>query len=382
MSDFSHSAGPDSGVLAAILDASAACLIVTDLRGRILLASRLAVAFFGEDPKLIGRPIAALAADTHRAQLESLLEMTATGTTADAAVASVAIAGDGVPVEIALSASPVNDGDGVSGVLFVIEDLTSRRMVEHEQRVTRERWQAAEDEVRRQRAQLAHAARVSSLGELSASLAHELRQPMAAILSNAQAAQRLLRKPEPDLVEIRTIIDDIVREDRRAGDVISRVRSQIRRGEPKLEALSCADLVQEVVDILARELRSREVTVSVSSEPDLPQVWGDRIQLQQILINLMVNAADAMRGHPPGDRQIAVKVGRRDQAIAVRVLDRGDGIPADQLAQIFTPFFTTKGDGLGMGLGISRTIAEEHGGRLWAENHADGAVFHLVLPIR
>jgi two-component system sensor kinase FixL len=182
---------------------------------------------------------------------------------------------------------------------------------------------------------------------------------------------------------VREIVDDIVTEERRANAVINRVRAQVKKSEVRFEPLACATIISEVIDFLGRELRSRQVAVEVVCADDTPMVSGDRIQVQQVLINLVINAADAMRECEAAGRRVVVQAGRGEPgSVEIQVIDHGTGIPAEVLPKIFTPFFTTKGDGLGMGLGISRTIVEAHGGQLWAENHAGGgAVFHLVLPV-
>jgi len=248
--------------------------------------------------------------------------------------------------------------------------------------IQRRRRDAAEAEVHTVRNEIAHLSRVSLVGELSTSLAHELRQPLTAILSNAQAVRRYLASPSPDMTSVTEIVNDIITEDRRAGEVINRLRSLMKKGEPRVQTLRCEDLLREVTALLKNELVERNVTVSLAFAPALPSLRGDRIQLEQVLINLIINAADSMRGLDRAEREIEVSAARGDGGtVEVRVSDRGHGIAPDQEGAIFEPFFTTKAEGLGMGLAISRTIVEEHAGRLWATNNPErGATLHLVLP--
>ncbi len=248
--------------------------------------------------------------------------------------------------------------------------------------IQRRRREIAEAASHAHLTELAHLTRVSLMGELAASLAHELNQPLTAILSNAQAAQRFLRMPEPDLDTVREIVDDIAADDRRAGDVISRLRASMKKGEPRFQTLRCHDVVGGVLRLVRNELMLRQVSVVVECPDDLPGVRGDRVQLQQVLLNLILNAADAMRDAPVADRRITISARRGESdTVQATVSDRGRGIPADQISTVFEPFFTTKREGLGLGLAICRTIVEEHHGRLWAINNPDrGASFHLTLP--
>ena len=248
--------------------------------------------------------------------------------------------------------------------------------------VQRRRRDLAEVQVHRHRNDLAHLTRVSLMGELSSSLAHELNQPLTAILSNTQAAQNFLQAPQPDLGIVREILADIAADDRRAGEVIRRQRELLKKGEPRLQTLRCRELVESVLAVARGDLLGREVSVTTDLPGDLPSIQGDHVQLQQVLLNLIMNAADAMRDLPTAERRVAIAAARGMGAtIDVTVGDRGHGVSADQLAKMFEPFFTTKAEGLGMGLSISRTLVEAHGGRLWATANADrGVTLHLTLP--
>jgi len=237
-------------------------------------------------------------------------------------------------------------------------------------------------EAERQRTQLTHLTRVAILGELSGAMAHELNQPLAAILSNAQAGQRLLERQPPDLEETRAIMADIVADDLRAGEVIQRLRSLLKRGESKQEPLDVNVLVAEVLDLAHSELVTQQVSLETALSADLPAVLGDRIQLQQVLLNLVINACEAMREIPPARRVLSVSSEvRQGREVELTVADSGPGVPPAQIDQIFEPFSTTKREGLGLGLSISRAIVAAHNGHLRVRNGADGgAVFAIRLP--
>lgn len=247
--------------------------------------------------------------------------------------------------------------------------------------IQRGRNRRQQAELTRQRAELAHLARVSTLGELSASLAHELNQPLAAILSNAQAARRFLAAPSADLGQIREILDDIVKDDKRAGEVIHRLRGLVKKRErTELEPVSLNELVRDAERLLHGELVRRNIELVKKLQPDLPDAVAGRVEIQQVLLNLMVNAMDAMRDQPSGKRVLTVETLVDAGGVLAVVRDSGPGIPDHVMPDIFRPFFTTKQHGLGMGLAICRSIVEACGGRLWAENQpSGGAVFRFEL---
>src|SRR3954465_8194115 len=239
----------------------------------------------------------------------------------------------------------------------------------------------AEAETRRLRDQLAHAGRVSMLGELAASLAHELNQPLTAIYTNAQAAHRFLDRSRPDLSEALNALHDLGQDCRRAGDVLGRLRQMFRRHETERVPLGAGVLVEHVLMLLHEDAVARGVEIKLDVEPDLPLVRGDRVQLEQVLMNLLVNAFEAVAGIPSGPKQVTVRAYARDGFVEVAVLDSGKGIARNALERIFEPFFTRKPNGMGMGLAICRTIVEAHGGRISADNRSErGAVFELSLP--
>jgi two-component system, LuxR family, sensor kinase FixL len=270
---------------------------------------------------------------------------------------------------LARGRSEADESGKVSIIRGVLRDITEQNRARHEI-----------DELRRE---LAHASRVHALGTLSSSIAHELGQPLAAIMQNAEAAEIMLRAPTPDLPELREILRDIQRDDMRAGDIISRLRSLLKRREMDFATIPVDTLVQDAGTLLRTDAISRQVVLECSCDAGVPAVRGDRVHLTQVLINIVINAMDAMAGMPAERR--AVKVHARVTTagwVEISVEDRGPGIPEDLLKRIFEPFFTTKTTGTGLGLSVSRTIVEAHNGRLMVDrNTHGGATFRLMLPV-
>jgi PAS domain S-box-containing protein len=241
-----------------------------------------------------------------------------------------------------------------------------------------------EIELREQRAELAHVARISTMGELAASLAHELNQPLTAILSNAQAALRFLSSKPSDIEEVREILQDIVQDNSRASEVIRRMRALVKKEDIEFASLDLAGLIRDVVVLLHSDAILQNIKISLSLAENLTTVLGDKVQLQQVVLNLLLNAFDAMKDCAALEREVKVRAEPYGAAlIKVAVSDRGMGLSVDKLDKIFEPFYTTKGEeGLGMGLSICRSIIEAHGGRLWAENNAGaGATFYFTLLV-
>jgi len=238
-------------------------------------------------------------------------------------------------------------------------------------------------EAQRLRQDLTHIGRVSALGELTASLAHELSQPLTAILYNAQTAERLLAADVVDPAKLREIVSDIIADDKRAGDVISRLRTLLKKGDPEFVPLDLNEIVGEVAWLMRSDAIVRNLPLILELAPDLPNVRGDRVQLQQVVLNLVLNGLEAMREPHAGQRTLVIRTSR-DGAAAVRVeiQDAGPGIDAKDLDRMFEPLYTTKAEGLGMGLAIVRTIVDAHGGGLGAVNNAQGgATVHFTLPV-
>jgi signal transduction histidine kinase len=250
----------------------------------------------------------------------------------------------------------------------VNEDITARRNIEME---------AAQ-----RRSELAHLSRVAMLGELSGAVAHELNQPLAAILSNAQAAQRILAGGSQHAGEVREILDDIVEDNKRAGAVIRGLRVLLRKEEVAHHSLDINDVALDVLRLMRSDLLNRNVRWNTNLAAGLPRVLGDGIQLQQVLLNLVMNACDAVADNKGEERRLEVRTGRGESgSVLASVSDRGKGIPAGDLQRVFEPFITTKPHGMGLGLSVCKTIVEAHRGHIWAKNNAGpGATVCVELP--
>jgi signal transduction histidine kinase/ligand-binding sensor domain-containing protein len=238
-------------------------------------------------------------------------------------------------------------------------------------------------EMRELREELAHSDRVSGLAQLASGLAHELGQPLGAILRNAEAAELLIEESPPDLAEIRAILTDIRQDDQRAAGVIQRMRTMLKRKPTDRIPLSLAELLPEVVALVRHNLLQRQAQLSVEVPPGLPAVRGDRIQLQQVLLNLLLNGMDSMNQQPPETRHLTIEARMcAGEVVEVSVRDSGPGVPAENVARVFEPFFSTKTEGMGIGLAVSKSIIEAHQGRIWMENRPEGgACFCFTVPV-
>jgi PAS domain S-box-containing protein len=262
----------------------------------------------------------------------------------------------------------IDDSDTLVEYIGTVMDVTERRR--------------AEEALRQAQADLAHVNRVTTMGELTASLAHEVNQPIAAAVTNANTCLRWLTRDHPDLEEARAAATRIVKDGTRAADIISRIRLLFKKGTPDWELVDVNEVIREMIVLLRGEATRYNIAVQTDLAADLCQAMGDRVQLQQVMMNLIMNSIDAMK-EVDGKREVAIKSERaEDRHLLVSVSDTGVGLPPQDVSQIFNAFFTTKPDGTGMGLSISRSIVESHGGRLWATaNSGRGATFHLTLPI-
>lgn len=235
--------------------------------------------------------------------------------------------------------------------------------------------------LRQVQAEFAHAARVSMLGELTASIAHEINQPLAAIATNASAGLRWLNRPEPDVDEVRALTQRIIADAQRAADIISRVRAMAGHKAPESTPISINSVVEEAMLFLAHELQGHSVALKLALAKDLPPVLADRIQLQQVIVNLAVNAVQAMTQTPTSERRLTLRTNFHDGRVHVVVEDAGPGIDAAHQQRLFESFFTTKSNGMGMGLPICRSILETYGGAISASTaESGGAVFSFTLP--
>jgi len=248
----------------------------------------------------------------------------------------------------------------------IVQDITERKLKDEQTRLLEE--------------ELTHVSRVSALGEMTAAIAHEVNQPLAAIMSNAQVAQRMLNNEKPDLPELREILADIISDDRRAKEVIQRLRAMLKKTEFEHTLVNVNEIIGEVVPLVRSDLIIRGVWLDLDLDGNIPPVHGDRVQLQQVVLNLILNACDAMQSSEGRDLTISTRQEDPGEVI-VRVSDTGTGISDNNFSELFHPFFTTKKEGIGMGLAINRAIISAHGGRIWAENNPGvGASFSFAVP--
>jgi C4-dicarboxylate-specific signal transduction histidine kinase len=276
---------------------------------------------------------------------------------------------DGQRKTIQNSTAPIRNAEGaIVGAVVVNEDVTERVR--------------AEETLRQSQAELARVARLTTMGELTASIAHEVNQPLAAVVTNANASLHWLAATPPNLDEVREAIRRIIRDGTRAGDVITRIRTLLKKGEPTRIPLDLNEVIQETVALTQPELARRKVSLQTELAPKLPRVKADRVQLQQVLLNLVVNALDSLSAVTDRPRVLRILTGPGgSEEVRVAVQDTGVGMDQEQSERLFEALFTTKPHGLGMGLAISRSIIEAHGGRLWmTPNDGPGVTFHFSLP--
>jgi C4-dicarboxylate-specific signal transduction histidine kinase len=276
--------------------------------------------------------------------------------------------------------TPTNPQDWVALFSFLAVSLIASHLSTTAKRRNAEAINA-ERALRQARADLERASRVTTMGELTASLAHEINQPISAAITNAKTSLRWLKRDHPDLEEAREAASRVVKDLTRAAELISRVRLLFQKGSPRRELVDVNEAIREMTVLLGSEATRYAISVRVDLATDLPDIMADRVQLQQVLMNLMINGIDAMKT-VDGTRELIIKSQRaQDKQLQVSVSDTGVGLPPQQADKIFNAFFTTKTHGTGMGLRISRSIVETHGGRLWAaDNSPRGACFSLTLP--
>jgi C4-dicarboxylate-specific signal transduction histidine kinase len=266
--------------------------------------------------------------------------------------------------------------------VFLVATLLTTGLMEMKRRAEEFRTRA-EGALRQAQSDLAHISRVTTMGELTASLAHEVKQPIAAAVTDANTCLRWLTRDQPDLEEAREASLRVVKDATRAAEIIDRIRLLFKKGTPQRELVDLNEVIREMIVLLRNQATRYSIFVRTDLAADIPRIMGDRVQLQQVLMNLIVNSIDAMK-EVEGTRALSIASQRAaDEQVMLSVSDTGVGLPPQQADQIFNAFFTTKVQGTGMGLRISRSIVESHGGRLWAaDNSPRGASFHLTLPAK
>ena len=349
-----------------VVESTPSAILIVNAQGQIVLVNSQCEKFFGyRCEELIGVPVELLVPERLRTQHAGHRR----GFFASPSVRPMGAGrdlhgrrkdGSEFPVEIGLI--PLRTGERLH-VLAAIVDITERKRAEEA------------------RQELAHASRLALVGELTASITHEINQPLGAILSNADAAEMLLDSAPQSLDEVRQILADIRKDDLRASDVIRRLRALLRKRTLENQPVDLNELTADILVLVRAETRRRRVAVETQLAPDLPLVRGDRVQLQQVLLNLLLNGMEAMTDMP-GEKKLTVRTALNQGGVEIAVSDRGIGIPEDRLPHVFDPFFSTKKDGMGLGLSLARSIVEAHGGHIWAEdNPSAGATFRFALPV-
>jgi PAS domain S-box-containing protein len=347
------------------VEASPSGIVLVDPEGKIVLVNSHAEELFGcQREELVGKLMDILVPEWFRA-MHSAHRPKFLAMGAGRELFAKRKDGSEFPVEVGLN--PIETGDGTL-ILAAVADITARKL--------------AEAEALRHREELGHLSRVAAMGELAASIAHELNQPLAGIVSNAAAGQRFIDRGHVDLQEIRELLGDIIADGRRAGDVIRGIQSMVKKGAPIRKPVNLNDLVLNVVQMVKPNAMLHSCELGTFLDPDLPTVEGDPVQLQQVLLNLIINAFDAMRDTPVNNRKVVITTERNgDGTVRASVRDFGTGIAEEVRERIFEQFFTTKGKGLGMGLSIVSSIVKSHGGSIQAENaEGGGAQFYFTLP--
>ena len=357
-----------------LLDSNIIGIIIWDLDGRILDANDAFLDMMGYDRADIAsgalRWRALTPPEWRDSDARALAELKLTGTASPFEKEYWHKDGRRIPVMVG---GAMFEESGNQGVGFAL-DLTERKRAQAEARESERRYRDALME-------LTHANRVTTMGQLTASIAHEINQPIAATVTNAEAALRWLARRPPELDEVRQTLDRIARDGKRAGDVIGRIRTLIKKATPRKEDLEINDAILEVVDLTRGEVVKNGISMQTELAEGLPLVQADRVQLQQVVLNLIINAVEAMSGMAEGSRELSISTGKDAlNGVLVSVRDSGPGLEPKDAERLFEAFYTTKPEGMGMGLAICRSIIEAHGGRMWATaNEPRGAAFQFTL---
>jgi PAS domain S-box-containing protein len=357
-------------LLAAIVESSHDAIVSKSLNGVITSWNKGAERLFGYSAEeAVGQNITLIIPPERRHEERTIVEQLTRGERVDN-FETVRMHKDGTLLDVSLTISPMKDASGrVVGASKLARDITERKR--------------AEEALRQAQTDLAHASRLTTMGEFTASLAHEVKQPIAAIVTDANTCVRWITRDEPDLKEVREAAWRIVKDANRASEIINRVRLLFKKGTPQRELVDVNEVAREMIILLGDEASRRSISVRTELAEDIPHVIGDRVQLQQVLMNLIVNGIEAMHD-VDGTRELTIKSqpGENNEVL-LSVSDTGMGLPRHQTDDIFNAFFTTKTHGTGMGLRISRSIVESHGGRLWAaDNSPRGASFCFTLPTK
>ena len=355
-------------LLAAIVESSHDAIVSKTLNGVITSWNKGAERLFGyAAEEAVGQNITLIIPPERRDEERTIVEQLTRGELIDH-FETVRMRKDGSLIDVSLTISPMKDASGrVVGASKLARDITERKQ--------------AEEALHQAQTDVARINRITTMGELTASLAHEVKQPIAAAVTDASTCVRWLSRDNPDVEEAREAASRVVKDATRAAEIITRVRQLFKKGPPEQALIDVNEIIREMIVLLGGDATRYGVSIQTELTKDLPKVMGDRVQLQQVLMNLMTNGIDAMKSLD-GTRELVISSQAEDGDLMISVSDTGVGLPPKQADQIFDAFFTTKPQGTGMGLRISRSIVESHGGHLWAAaNSPRGASFHLTLPI-
>lgn len=357
--------------LNAILDTAVDGIITIDERGIIESVNSATERIFGyAADELIGRNVSMLMPSTDRGRHDRYIGRYLE--TGEARIIGIGREVEGLrkggsrfPLELAISEVAVGEKRLFTGIL---RDISDRR--------------SAEEDARKRREEFSHAARLSTIGELTSGIAHEVNQPLTAIVTFAEACLRMLRAPGPDIDMLENALEQIIQQGQRAGHITRQLRRLARRGEQERVTIDVNRLLNETLGLVTNEMQTHGIHLSLDLDAALPTPRCNRIQVEQVVLNLVRNAMDALEAGPEDGRALTIRTRPQgDRDILLEVEDSGGGFGDTSLERVFETFFTTKPEGLGMGLSISRSIIEDHGGRLWASEGTSGAIFHVTLPI-